>query len=156
MTKNTIKFISDTEAQVSQAFAKRAVIFGTEEYKLWREYKKDFPEAQMITKTIKRNPNKKTNLNMTYKNIIRFIKTQDNKDELLDEMAKVREIASISASPYRSVIAWFEKKFEGSEAYKIAFAQYAKEEEEKKANSENNTTEVETNSVNNTTVIMAA
>ena len=37
MTKK-ITFISETEAQVSQAFAKKAVIFGTEEYKSWREY----------------------------------------------------------------------------------------------------------------------
>lgn len=60
MAKMVIKMISETEAQVTKAFAKNAVIFGTEEYKLWREYRKDFPDAKMVTKTIKKNPEKKT------------------------------------------------------------------------------------------------
>ena len=51
MAKMVIKMISETEAQVTKAFAKNAVIFGTEEYKLWREYRKDFPNAKMVTKT---------------------------------------------------------------------------------------------------------
>ena len=58
MAKMVIKMISETEAQVTKAFAKNAVIFGTEEYKLWREYRKDFPDAKMVTKTIKKNPEK--------------------------------------------------------------------------------------------------
>lgn len=33
MAKMVIKMISETEAQVTKAFAKNAVIFGTEEYK---------------------------------------------------------------------------------------------------------------------------
>lgn len=60
MAKMVIKMVSETEAQVTKAFAKNAVIFGTEEYKLWREYRKDFPNAKMVTKTIKKNPEKKT------------------------------------------------------------------------------------------------
>ena len=59
--KNTnITVINETTAQVTKAFMKKAVIFGTDEYKLWREFKKDFPEAQMVTKAVKRNPSKKT------------------------------------------------------------------------------------------------
>ena len=65
MAKMVIKMISETEAQVTKAFAKNAVILGTDEYKLWKEYRKDFPDAKMVTKTIKKNPEKKT-----YKNKI--------------------------------------------------------------------------------------
>lgn len=135
MKNLTIITLDDKTAQVSKTFAKRAVIFGTEEYKLWREYKKDFPNAEMKTKEIKKNPNKKTYHNMTYKNIIKFIEEQDNKKELLDEMEKVRNVSSISASPYHSVVAWFEKKFENTNDYKVAFAKYA--EEQKNSNTEN-------------------
>ena len=81
----------------------------------------------MITKTIKKNPNKKTNLNMTYENITRFINTQNNNKDLLKEMARVKEMASISASAYHSVVAWFEKKFENTDDYKTAFARYSEE-----------------------------
>ncbi len=42
MAKMGIKMISETEAQVTKAFAKNAVIFGTEEYKLWEKTAKIF------------------------------------------------------------------------------------------------------------------
>lgn len=121
MTKNTIKFISATEAQVSKTFAKRAVIFGTEEYKLWREYKKDFPEAQMTTKSIKKNPDKKTNKNMTYENMKSFIKSLPNCEDLEKEYERTKELAKVSPSPYRVVLTWFENKFKDTEEYKMVF-----------------------------------
>lgn len=63
---NSIRYINDTQALVTKSFAKKAQIFGTEEFKLWREYLAYYPEAQMFTKDIKRNPNKKTTTkNMT-------------------------------------------------------------------------------------------
>ena len=36
---SVIRYIDDTTAQVTKAFEKKACIFGTEEFKLWREYK---------------------------------------------------------------------------------------------------------------------
>ena len=62
-TKKGIKYVSDTEAQVTKAFEKKACIFGTEEFKLWREYKAMFPKAQMITKTIKKSETQKKRRN---------------------------------------------------------------------------------------------
>ena len=67
-----IVHVSDDAAQVSKAFAKNACIFGTEEFKLWREYKAVYPKAQMVVKTIKKNPNKKTRRNMTYSQRMRL------------------------------------------------------------------------------------
>ena len=65
----TIVIIKETEnaviAQVTKSFEKNSRVFGTEEYKLWREFKKDYPNAVMTTKRIKKNPNKKTNKNHT-------------------------------------------------------------------------------------------
>ena len=81
MAKMVIKMISETEAQVTKAFAKNAVIFGTDEYKLWKEYRKDFPDAKMVTKTIKKNPDKKTYRNLTYKNMELFISVQPKKED---------------------------------------------------------------------------
>ena len=121
MTKNTIKTLDNTTAQVSKTFAKRAVIFGTEEYKLWREYKKDFPEAQMTTKSIKKNPDKKTNKNMTYENMKSFIKSLPNCEDLEKEYERTKELAKVSPSPYRVVLTWFENKFKDTEEYKMVF-----------------------------------
>ena len=74
--KNTIRIIDENNIQVTKAFAKQARIFGTPEYKKWKEIKADLPEAIMVTKKIKKNPEKKTNRNMTYENMELFIKQQ--------------------------------------------------------------------------------
>ena len=70
---HTIRCISDTEALVSKAFAKRAVIYKTEEYILWHDFLKDYPNAKMVTKTIKKNSKKRTYRNLTYVNMELFI-----------------------------------------------------------------------------------
>ena len=65
--KSSIRYIDDNTALVTKAFQKNASIFGTDEFKLWREYKAMFPDAKMTTKTIKKNPNKlNITKNMTY------------------------------------------------------------------------------------------
>lgn len=43
MTK--IIYLNDEHAQVSKKFAKNAKVFGSEEYLMWKEYRKDFPKA---------------------------------------------------------------------------------------------------------------
>ena len=52
---NKIIYINDNEAMVSKKFEKNARVFGTPEFKLWREYLREFPNAKMITKSIKKN-----------------------------------------------------------------------------------------------------
>ena len=78
MKKNAIIYIDDTHAQVTKAFEKQARIFGTEQYNLWKAYRQDFPDAKMVTKTIKKNPNKKTYKNLTYANMKIYIMAQSN------------------------------------------------------------------------------
>lgn len=113
MAKMVIKMISETEAQVTKAFAKNAVIFGTDEYKLWKEYRKDFPDAKMVTKTIKKNPEKKTYKNLTYKNMELFIKVQpvekdenNNAIDYMKEFERQKLMAKVQANPYKAVLAW--------------------------------------------------
>ena len=124
MMKNAIRTISNTEAQVTKAFAKKAVIFGTEEYRLWKAYREDFPEAKMVTKTIKKNPDKRTNKNLTYENMAAYIKTNGSAEQLA-ELKKQIEMSKIQANPYRAVLAWFLKEFEGYDSYKAYFEELA-------------------------------
>lgn len=121
MRKNAIIYINETQAQVTKAFAKNAVIFGTDEFKLWREYRKEFPEATMVTKTIKKNANKRTNKNLTYENMAGYIKVQENAEELMKEFQKEINLSKVQTSPYRHVLAWFEQKFENFDSYKKYF-----------------------------------
>lgn len=97
--KNEIRYINDTTAQVTKAFQKNAVIFGTEEFKLWREYLSYFPNAKMTTKSIKKNPDKKTRRNLTFKNMVEYMKTQKNSEELLAEFETIKSRSKVQASP---------------------------------------------------------
>lgn len=135
--KYQIKFISNTEAEVTKAFAKKAVIFGTPEYKRWREYKKDYPEAEMVTKTRTSKTKVIPTRNLSYANMEIFISEQDNAIELLAEFRKIKRTSHIQTSPYRSVLAWFLEKFESYDSYKDFLEKLAEEARRKEAEKEN-------------------
>ena len=127
--KNVIKMIDEKTAQVSKAFQKKASIYGTEEFKLWREYKTEFPEAVMTTKEIKKNPLKKTSTkNMTYENMAQFIRELENAEEVMAEFKREYNKSKVQANPYRYVLAWFKNKFEDHNSYMDFFAKLAEEQ----------------------------
>lgn len=147
MKNMKIEVINETTARVTKAFEKNARIFGTPEYKLWREYLKEFPNATMTTKTIKKNEDKKTYRNMTYKNMELFIETQDNSEMRKKEFEKQKKMSKVQTNPYKAVLAWFCKEFEGYDSYKEFFKD--KEENEKAAETtEKEAAEETTNVVN--------
>ncbi|MBU5626181.1 hypothetical protein KQI82_04495 [Oscillibacter sp. MSJ-2] len=124
--KNTIRYIDETTAQVTKAFQKNSSIFGTDEFKLWREYKAMFPEAVMVTKTIKKNPNKlNITKNMTYENMAAFIREQDDAAEVMKEFQKQINLSKVKANPYRAVLAWFKKKYPDVNDYMNYFEELA-------------------------------
>ena len=131
-----IIYIDDEHALVTKAFEKKACIFGTEEFKLWREYKKEFPNAKMVTKSTNKNPNQKTRRNMTFKNMEEYIKTQPNAKELEEEFKTIKQRSKIQKSPYQYVLSWFEAKFEGFNDLDQFMVQ--KEAERKAKETENN------------------
>ena len=120
---NVIRTIDNETAQVTKAFQKNAVIFGTEEFKLWREYLTYFPNAKMTTKSINKNPNQKNRRNLTFKNMVGFIQTQPNAKELMEEYETIQKRSKIQKSPYQYVLSWFEAKFEGYNDLKQFMAQ---------------------------------
>ena len=120
MKKNAIIYIDDTTAQVTKTFENQSRIFGTEEYKLWKAYREDFPAAKMVTKTIKKNPNKKSYKNLTYANMELFITEQNS--ELLVELKKQIKLSKVQSNPYRAVLAWFLSEFPKYDEYKEFWA----------------------------------
>ena len=133
MKKNAPKFVDDTHVQVTKEFAKNARIFGTPEYKLWREIRKDCPEAEMVLKSIKKNPNKKNDTkNMTYERMAIYIREQDDAATLMVEFKKQISLSKVQTNPYRCVLAWFIQKFENYDSYKAFFAEEAKKKAQEK------------------------
>lgn len=119
MKRNAIITIDETTAQVTKAFQRQARIFGTDEYKMWKAYREDFPGAKMETKTIRRNANKRTYRNLTYVNMGRYISV--NAPQLLEEFEKQKDSAKAQENPYRAVLAWFLEKFPNYDEYKKFF-----------------------------------
>ena len=142
--KSAPKFVDDTHVQVTKEFAKNARIFGTAEYKLWKAIKADCPEAEMVLKSIKKNPNKKNDTkNMTYERMAIYIREQDNAETLMVEFKKQISLSKVQSNPYRCVLAWFIQQFENYDDYKNFFAEEAK----KKAQEKNIFTVVKTSAV---------
>ena len=130
-----IIYIDDEHAQVTKAFEKKACIFGTEEFKRWREYKAMFPNAQMVTKSINKNPNQKNRRNMTYENMVAYINTYPEKEakKLMEEYETIQKRSQIQKSPYQYVLSWFEAKFEGYNDLKQFMAEKETERKAKEA-----------------------
>ena len=131
--KSAPKFVSENEVQVTKEFAKNARIFGTPEYKLWKEIRMDCPDAKMVLKSIKKNPDKKNSTkNLTYENMAIFIREQENAKVLMVEFQKQIALSKVQTNPYRCVLAWFKKNFSDYDDYKKFFEEEAKKEAKKK------------------------
>ena len=131
--KNAPRFVDDTHVLVTKAFMKNARIFGTPEYKLWKEIRQDCPEAEMVLKSIKKNPSKRTSTkNMTYERMAIYIREQDNAETLMVEFKKQISLSKVQTNPYRCVLAWFIQKFANYDSYKAFFAEEAKKKAQEK------------------------
>ena len=127
--KSAPRFVDDKHVLVTKEFAKNAMIFGTPEYKMWREIRKDCEDAEMVTKTIKKNPNKKNDTkNMTYERMAIYIREQDDAERLMVEFKKQIALSKVQTNPYRCVLAWFMRTFENYDGYKAFFAGEAKKQ----------------------------
>lgn len=122
-----IMYIDDTTAQVTKAFQKQAHIFGTAEFKLWREYLEIYHDAQMVTKSIKKNPDRKTNRNLTYKNMEKFLSTLPDGENLLEQFKVIKTRSCTQNNPYRFVLEWFEDKVSHYDSY-ASFIESVEEE----------------------------
>ena len=133
VAKSAPRFIDDKHVLVTKEFAKNARIFGTPEYKLWKEIRQDCSVAEMVTKTIKKNPNKKNDTkNMTYERMAIYIREQKEAEILMVEFKKQVSLSKVQSNPYRCVLAWFIQKFADYDSYKAFFAEEAKKEAKKK------------------------
>jgi len=118
---------------VTKAFQKKACIYGTKEYRLWKEVRSDMPNATMVIRTLKRNADKKTYKNLTYPNIEKFLKLQENSKELLEEYELERKKSVIQASPYHYIRTWFISKFPNYYEYEEKVSDKANDKNNKEA-----------------------
>ena len=109
MTRS-IKFINKAEAKATKKFLKQAMIYGTDEYYELRNFKEENPKVKVLTRKIRRKEGKRVNnKNLTYVNMINYIKNQPNSQDLLNEFNHQKVLASIMPNPYNHVKNWFLK-----------------------------------------------
>lgn len=126
-------FVDATHVQVTKAFAKNSRVYGTDEFKMWRELLKEVPDAVMVTKSIKKNPNKVVDTrNMTYEHMAMYIRTQDNATKLMVTFEKTVMQSKVQNNPYRYVLAWFMQQFPKANEYKSFFEERAAEAKKQK------------------------
>ena len=119
--------LNGNTATASKSFLKKASVFGSEEYKLFREFRAQNPNVQVVAKTIKKNPDKKTYRNMTYANMREFIKIKER--EALPELDKQISASKVQENPYRAVLAWFIQRFPKYDEYREFWKDKAVEQE---------------------------
>ena len=108
--------LNGNTATASKSFLKKASIFGTPEYEIFREFRAQNPDVQVVAKTIKKNPDKKTYRNMTYKKLREYITVMA--PDMLSEMERQIKVSKIQENPYRAVLAWFIQQFPDYDKYK--------------------------------------
>ena len=104
---NQIRMKENQQAEVSKNFLRKANIYGTEEYKLWRAFLAENPGYTMVVKEIK-NSKSAQKKNATYKNMKEYISLQDNSEQKLVEFENIKKLSKINRDPYGYVLKWFD------------------------------------------------
>ncbi len=96
---------------IDYKFAKAAQEIGSPAYCDLKQIKEDFPYMQMRVASHRDTKACHHNKNLTYANMIRYMSTFTNREELLVEFATIREEASCAKQPYTYVRDWFVETF---------------------------------------------
>lgn len=111
---NTVKVnhINNT-ITVTKAFMKKAENFGSKEYKQMMEIKSDsvLSNYKLIVRSIKKNPEKESYRNLTYKNMETYISTLNLSTIYMAEYEVAKQRSKIQKSPYKYMVKWFIETF---------------------------------------------
>lgn len=109
MKSNPIKFNHDTEELIiNRTFAKKAYIYGTEEYKLLQKARKDFPNYGIATRAgIKKNPQKEAFKGLDYDFMEQYFKYKNAPAEIWEKYEHMRLMAGCHSRRFPIVKKWF-------------------------------------------------
>ena len=96
---------------MDRTFAKNAAYVGAREYTLLQEARRDYPEYQVITRTIKKKANKECYRGLTYEYMENYIACHDNAETLMKEYWEERLTSECHSVRYPNVKKWFLEKY---------------------------------------------
>ena len=103
-----IDFINETIVMTCQ-FAKKCSDPRSKEYKQLQKIHRDYPDFEIVQRTIKRNPNKESYKGLTYEYMERYIISHCA--EKLAEYKEMRLISECHSVRYPKVKEWFLEEF---------------------------------------------
>ena len=96
---------------MNYTFAAAAAEYGSEEYHILRKILLDFPEMKKVVKSGRNRRTPMKYKNLTYDNMVSFIKTFENSEELLHDFNIVRTRSNVGPNRYKYVREWFVSQF---------------------------------------------
>lgn len=93
--------------EVTKTFAEKAAHFGSEEYQMLRAATKDFPEFQVVIKTVCRKKVINESDRLTYARMMDCLSACDGSEKLVAEFVKLREYGC----NYGQIRKWFLTNF---------------------------------------------
>ena len=121
--KNTLNINFDNKTIVmDRTFAARAKDTRSDEYLHLQTVRNDYPDYRVITRQIKRNPNKKTYSGLTYEYMENYILSHGSDEEVqkaLSEYRNLREIARChgKGKGYPVIKQWFLNRYDEIEEF---------------------------------------
>lgn len=97
----------DSTLTISKAFEKKAAIPGSAEQKVISELMAQYGDALVI----ERYKTHKTKKGLTFAQMENHIKHSTNKDKMLEQFGKVKELSKSQKNPYKYVKDWFTKHY---------------------------------------------
>ena len=151
MKKTNIKVnLNENTITIPSAFAKKAEIFGSPEFKELMEamrevelYTRMKPEVKIekkAKKSVSIDEPKEKKIRPSYKMMFDFIKSvDDEKGTQMEEFKRQREMVRFGTTKYNATLAWFLNTYANKEEYKEAFIGLSEMTEATEPEAENTT-----------------
>ncbi len=115
--KNTLKVdFAKEQIIMDRTFAQKVTNTSSSEYAHLQQVRKDYPDFKVITRKIKRNPDKETYKGLTYEYMEDYIVTHESKETVTEVLAEFHELKLISrchsqSKRYPVIKKWFLDKY---------------------------------------------
>ena len=110
---------ADRNIVMGKVFAKRAAIYGSQEYGMLQDCRRDYPEFTVITRSIKKNPGKESYKGLTYQFMEEYIASHENADVNMAEYLELRIKVKCHSIKYPHVKKWFLETYPDVDRFEI-------------------------------------
>lgn len=120
--KKTNAYTINHEAKtitITRDFAKRSGIINSDEYKLFVQFRTDYPEYKVLKRTADTNKSKNTYNGLTLEKMEKYLETRSNADEALAAFEAAKAYYKGQSAYYAKIKKWF------LDNYKVDFEKYA-------------------------------